>query len=482
MIKNMNYGILASVLVVVICSVTLFVRPLVGMADNGDFFRIISQSDMYYLQNNGGHSYLGYFDKTYGIYQYNNDNEKTMVSTLPVLIKAALLINKLLTKEYLFDLRVLAFLYLIVYAISTYLIVKVLTADIESNKHKLLVTTLFVFIFCDTGYVAYFNSFFGEAVNLSFFLLSLGILLNMYKFEKYTILNLIMFFLSSLFLVGSKQQLAPVGILVAVVLFRLFMTNKKKVFRYTALTLTVTIMVSALYFYKSITGEFDYINRYDSMTRGVMLYESDPEAILKEFNINTQYSMLQETNHLYLNVIPTILSNDEKLKKEFYSKYSFFSILGFYLKHPTVFGKMINFAAINGYSIRPKVIGNYEKSAGKAFGQKSYFFALWSTIKDRYIPHSLFLTVLAFGVYFFFSVKKYIIARKNGDVSSQLFEEAFLYVFLVGMSQFFISILGEGDVDLGKHLFMFNVTFDIMLLYSISIIIKNIAKKPQDVT
>lgn len=473
--KNMNYGILAFIIVLLICSITLFVKPIVGMADNGDFFRVISQSDMYYLQSNKENAFLQYFNKNYGIYKYNNENQKLLVSTQFILTKTAVFIDKLITKDYVFDLRFLAFIYVLIYSFSAYLIVKVLTEDIELSRYKLLVTGLFVFIFCDTGYVAYFNSFFGEAVCLTFFLFSLGILLYMYKYKKYSIFNLLIFFSSSLIFVGSKQQLAPIGILVAIILFRLFMINKRSVFRYTALGLAGIIMISSLYFYKSISGDFDYINRYHAMTRGILLYESKPDDILKRLDINTQYSMLEGT--IYFNTIPVINPNDDKLKKEFYSRYSFISILGFYLKHPTTFEKMINFAVINGYSIRPKVIGNYEKLDGKTAGQKSYFFSLWSSIKDGYLPHNLFLTVVAFGIYFYFAVKRYLTARKNKDVDSQLFEEAFLYVFLVGVSQIFISIIGAGDADLGKHMFMFNVSFDIMFLYSACIIIKNISKK-----
>lgn len=473
--KNINYGLLAFILVIFICTLTLFVKPIVGMADDGDFFRIISQSNLYYLQGKNAQSFEGYFDKNYGIYKYNNENPQIIVSTQTIIVKLAVFIYKVINKDYIFDIRFLAFLYMIVYAIGAYLIVKVLTYDVKTNKFKFLITALFVFIFCDTGYIAYFNSFFGEAANLSFFLLSLGILLYMYKFKKYTILNLIMFFAVSLMFVGSKQQLSPVGILVAIVLFRLFMTNKEKKFRYISLAFIVTIMASSLYFYKSISGDFDYINRYYAMNRGVLLYEWQPDNMLKQFNINPQYSMLEGT--VGFNKVPIVDPNGEKLKKEFYSNYSILSIIVFYLKNPRVLGKMINFGIVNGYSIRPKVLGNYEKSAGKPYRKQSNFFSLWSTIKDRFMPHNTFLTIVAFGIYLYFAIKRYLLAIKNDDEDTQLFEEAFLYVFLVGASQIVISVIGAGDGDLGKHVFMFNVSFDIMFLYSASLIIKNIDGK-----
>ena len=109
-IKNINCGIFASILVIFICCLTLFVRPIVGMADNGDFFRIISQSDVYYLQGDHEHSFLGYFDKDYGIYKYNNENPRMVVSTQPMLVKTAVFLDKLITRDYVFDIRFLAFL------------------------------------------------------------------------------------------------------------------------------------------------------------------------------------------------------------------------------------------------------------------------------------------------------------------------------------------------------------------------------------
>jgi hypothetical protein len=64
--------------------------------------------------------------------------------------------------------------------------------------------------------------------------------------------------------------------------------------------------------------------------------------------------------------------------------------------------------------------------------------------------------------------KRYILLRKKEDLDLQLYEEVFVYVFLVGVSQIFISILGAGDADLGKHVFMFNVAFDIILLHFVA--------------
>lgn len=468
-LEKINCGLIAFIVVISICSVTLFIKPLIGMADTGDYFRITSQCNLYDLPENEDGKHLDYFYKDYGIRKYYNEDGKMLVSTQPILVKTAVFLDKLITKDNIFDLRFLAFIFVIVHAVAAYLIVNVLTPDIKATKFKLLVTGIYIFIFCDTAYVAYFNSFYGEAC-FSFFLLSLGIILHMHKFKRYSIFNLSLFFISSLIFIGSKQQLAPIGILVAILFIRIFFIEKGKLFKFVNIGLATISVLSSAYLYLSISGDFDYINRYHSMTRGVLLYEWKGEELLNEFDINPQYSLLQET--IYFNNVLNINPTSDKFKKEFLEKYSVTKVLKFYIAHPQIFLKMIRYSIENGYSIKNKVIGNYEKSEGKPPAAQTKFFTLWSTIKERFIPHNLFLTISLAAVYFFCATRRYIEAIKNKDINTRLFEEVFLYVFLVGVSQLLISILGAGDADLGKHVFMFNVSFDFVLVYSLMLLIK----------
>lgn len=474
-LKNINCGLIAAIIVIAICSCTLFFKPIIGMADNGDFFRIISQNNLYYMPQNYDGMFLDYFYKDFGICKYFDERPKVLISTQSIFIKIAVFIDKLITKDYTFDLRFLAFIYMIIYAIAAYFIVKVLTKDIRSIRYKLLITAIYIIIFCDTGYVAYFNSFYGEAVCLTLFLLSIGVLLYILKYKKYNNVTISIFFILSVIFIGSKQQIAPVGILVAILLVRLSILKNEKKFRYICIALAITSVFSSAYFYQSIKGDFDYINRYYAMTRGILLYEWKSDDILREFNINPQYSLLQDT--VYFNKLPNINPTSEKLRKEFYDKYSFIKVLTFYLGHPKSFFKMINFSVVNGYTIKNKVIGNYEKIEGRTPAEQTKFFTLWSTFKDKYMPHNFFFTIVLMSIYFGFSVKRYVNASKKGHKERMLIEEVFAYIFLVGVAQLFVSVIGAGDGDLGKHVFMFNVTFDIMLIYSLALIIKSVFDK-----
>ena len=129
------------------------------------------------------------------------------------------------------------------------------------------------------------------------------------------------------------------------------------------------------------------------------------------------------------------------------------------------------------YEIRPEAMGNFEKIEGKEFGAKSNFFVLWSSLKKFIMPKGLLFAIVYLGVYFIYSFKRYKKAFNNKDKKSILIEDCFIYVYLAGLSQIFTSVIGAGDADLSKHVFLFNLSFDLILLNFIVQMIKNSGKE-----
>lgn len=466
-LKRINYPICAFLLVIIIGSITLFFRPIIGMSDNGDFYRIISTNDVYQLNPNDKDLFNGYFYKDYGIYRYNNEANTNFISTQSIFIKAAVSISQFLKKDYILDIRYMSWMFLITEAFGIYLIVKALTNSFDNYKHKLIIAATTIFIFCDTAYLAYYNSFYGEALNISFFLLSIGILLYAIEFNKINKLYILMFGIASFIFFGSKQQLAPIGILIAIVIVRMGFENKEKSTRILSLCLSIFFVGSSLFFYKAITGDFKYINRYHSMNRGVLLYELNPDKVMKYFNINTQYSLLQETT--FYDEITLINLYDEELLDEYYEKFSTGKVLAYYISHPKEFAKVLKMAFNNAYSIRPQAMGNYEKIENKPSYAKSYNFALYSVLKSKIFTNNIILSVITVVIYLYSLVVRYIKEWKIRNQKSILKEEVYFYIFLVGLSQILISTVGAGDADLAKHVFMYNMSFDLIFIYFISL-------------
>lgn len=464
LLERINYPILAVILVIVIGSLTLFFKPYVGMANNGDFYRIMINNNLYYPdKEQTDKDYFNYFEKDYGISEFYNDNPKMLISTQSLVIKPAIFLDKVFTgNDNLFDIRFLGAILLVIHAIAAYLIIKGLTYDLKSPFKKLILTLLYVLIFMDTGYIAYFNSFFGEGVNIPFFLLSIGIMICMIKFNKVTWYNIILFSLITYIFIGSKQQLAPTGILVAILIFRMIRFDKKNNVAIIGFFTIIALILGSLFLYKKIEGDFDYINRYHALNRGILLYESDPEKILEEMGINKQYALLQGTN--YFEAISQINLKDENLKKDYYDHFTMGKIIEYYAKHPTKIYKMAKMGFKNAYYIRPAVLGNYERSAGKEPGEKSYFFSAWSSFKTYLLPKNLNLSIVYIIILAWPVMKIYFRERKDKNGIESLMGELFIYIFLVGLLQIIASLVGAGDADLTKHEFMYNMSFDMMVI------------------
>ncbi|NFG24951.1 hypothetical protein FDB41_16670 [Clostridium botulinum] len=471
-LDKINYPLIAFFLVLIIGSLTLFIHPIIGMADNGDFYRVMNKSGAYHLNKNSNEIFLGYFIKDYGIYKYNNDYANLLISTQSIFVKLAIFFDRIFTKDYVLDIRFMSVMFLIIEAMGVYFFIKALINKLDSSKYKLIITLVTILIFCDTGYLAYYNSFYGESVNICCFLMSIGLLIYMIEFDKFTWYNLIAFGISSFLFFGAKQQLAPVGILIAFIfiIIGIYMTNKRFT-KMLAYILAVIFIVSSMVFYKSITGDFKYINIYHSMNRGILLNEDDPDSILEDFNISTQYSLLQETD--FFEEIKLLDPYEEELIDDYYEKFSLGRILDYYITHPKAFIKVLKISFKNGYSIRPKVIGNYEQSEHKEFGAKSYFFATWSTFKEKFIPKNMLFTVSTIVIYLYLSTSRFLKAIKNNNKKIQFKEITYFYVFLVGISQIIISVIGAGDADLSKHVFMYNMAFDLIFIYILSLIFEN---------
>ncbi|WP_297631723.1 hypothetical protein [uncultured Clostridium sp.] len=472
--EKINFPILTVILAAIIGVNILFVKPIVGMANNGDFFRIMVSNNLYYLRQGPDHQpiYFNYFQPTYGVSNFYNGNPKMIVSTQSLLIKPAMFLERIITgNTSTFDLRYLAFILLCFQLLATYFIMKVFCSYLRSPISKAIISFFYLFVFMDIGYIAYFNSFFGEAVNIPFFLLSVGFLLYMIRFNKITWYNILIFAGTSIVFFGAKQQLAPVGAMLAILLFRIMYYKRSMEVKIVSIALVVIMCASGLYFYAAIKGDFQYINKYHALNRGILLNEKNPDKILSDMGISEQYSLLENTN--YFSPITQIDLNNRELVKKYCSQYGVGGILKFYITHPSVMFKMAELGFREGYDIRPNELGNYMVSTGKPPVAKSYFWGGWSYIKAHFLPKSLIASLIYIGIFLYFSVKRYI--KGNDDI--KLTEEVYYYVLIVGVSQIAISIIGAGDADLAKHEFMYNMAFDFLFLVCIKNLLMSLERR-----
>lgn len=463
--KNISPSLLAAVGVGFICLFTLFVQPIRGVADNGDFFRVAYSNGLYYFPNYDS-NYFGYFVSKYGILNDYNENGTLIFTSQSLIIRLAILLNKLLYSHTIFDIRFQAGIYVVLLMVGVFLLVEAVTFRVERFKGY-LIAIIAMLIFADSAYTEYFNSLYGESLMyVSIVLIAASCLLiyrNRYPFWFTTSL----YYISSLFFITSKQQNAPLALILGAIGLIFLFVYKKRVQFWLIISASLLLSMTGLAGFSLISDQFKDINQYQAMSRGVLLHAKSPEGALDAFSMNRQYALLKGTT--YYQEYTSIGVASSSLQKNFYTKYGFVSIASYYLTHMNQLADLLNLAARDWLQVRPTYLGNFERSSGYKFGSHTSFFSLYSYFCQWAVPRKfgffVFWSFSLLGLYF----PSFLDALRGKRQGNLLLRYILVGGFLI-MELFatLTSLIGDGDADVAKYLFLFPITFSCLFFMALS--------------
>ncbi|WP_409345665.1 hypothetical protein [Paenibacillus sp. MBLB4367] len=435
----------------------LMVKPIIGVANNGDFERImgtVGLADLHF-EEPYAEKYFAYFHSKYAISHMGLGG---YISTQLIAVFAAVGLNLAAYSRELFDIRFLSGLYAALLLGAFYLILR--WGRTNTRTVNVVLAVLLVVVFADVGYLAYFNSLFGEPTTFVFLLLTIGFALAISRRSEHpTIGLLVCFFASAFMLVGSKIQYAPAGIIVALLGFRLWGLRADRKWKRTVAGLSAFLVLASAGFYLSAPKEISSINKYQTVFFGILKDSKTPERDLEQLGISPKLAVLAGTN--YFTPDTPIKQNDPSMKPEFYDKISHFKVLGFYMTHPARFIQKLERAAENSMMIRPYYLGNYEKAEGKPAGKVALSYSFWSEFKKNALPNSLLSVVVLYVVYYGGLL---LFWRRCTSPFYRFAAEMLAAVGAVGAIAFVTPLIGDGEADLGKHLFLYTLCYDVMLV------------------
>ncbi|WP_168123896.1 hypothetical protein [Paenibacillus sp. HB172176] len=445
----------------------LFKGSFVGVADNGDFLRIMGSAGLNY--GVAGESYEDrFFGFSHIYFAYDHFFRGFYPTTQIILVAIARFIGRMVNPS-AFDIRLLGGLYVLLFLAAGYLLIKF--NKTRSFLANATLAVLMLIMLSDIGYLAYFNSLFGEPVSYVFLLLAMGLGLMLTRQKLPARSGLLLFFLAVLFLACSKTQNAPIGIGFALILLRFaWLKQGAGGWKRLALLLSGLMCLFSIIMYAAAPQDFKKINLYQTVFFGVLNGSPDVEGDLDELGLPERLSVLAGTN--YFQSGTAIAQNDPSLEDDFYSRISHGKVMLFYMKHPARFLNKMEFAAENGMTIRPYYLGNYAKEEGEERGALSYAFSGWSEFKKHHMPNRLWFIGLVYLLYIGVLVFYW---AKDRDTGARIRVELFLLLALTGMFSFLIPILGDGQADIAKHLFLFNAVFDMMLITGVVWLVHRIA-------
>lgn len=474
-IKKYSVEIIILIFVAVILIKTLFISPIIGKCDNGDFGRLIIYGKLSNLSND----YKKMYDKFVHMYYLISSPKiflifyKDWVSET-ILLKISILISLLAHgfSSNLFDIRYMAFVYSAIFILAMFLIMKFKRF---STLLKVVLGIYIIMIFTDTSYIAYFNSFFGEAGTIVFFFLNIGTYLNLISKEKPKIRDFIYFFIASCSFLTSKAQELPLLVFMLIVYAGLYFYYKENKQRKCIIISSILVITVCAASYLSLTNTMNRNNIYQSVFLGVLIDSKNPEKDLQELGLNKKFMVFYGQSFYNRH------SGNDPLGKEmlteFYPNVSPVKILCFYLRHPTRFWQKVVESANNAYAFSEPTKSNFLKGQ---YDPNKKVNTFRTRLVKRYI--NLYHNIYA---YIFFSVAYFCIVifyfKKNEDRSIRLLLLMLLFILLSGASQFVLPVIGSGHGDFGKHLFLLNLTYDAMIgvsiLWCFNVVSKLLCKK-----
>ncbi len=453
---------------------TLFAYPIMGKCDNGDFQRLTYYGGLSNISNTYHNIYDGYVHLHYSISStslyvpFNTD----WVSGA-ILLKVAVFISLFVDNFHnsLFDIRYLALVYSIIFLMAIFLI-------INFNKFSIILRlTAGIFIilfFTDTSYVEYFNSFFGEAGTVVFFFLSIGTYLNLISKENPKTRHFIYFFIASACFLTSKSQELPLLIFMLIIYAALFIYYKGSGQRKCIVIASILVTLLCGAAYASLTNTMNDNNLYQSVFAGVLRDSKTPEKDLKELGINKKFMVFY--GHSFYNKDGGNDPMGVDMKKEFYPNVSPVKVLGFYLNHLDRLWQKVVDSADNAYAF--SLPGTWNFAKGEYTNSKIVNTFRTSLIKKYPHFYRNIYIFLSFSIIYLVIVVFYFI--KNKDKGTRLLALMLLFILASGSSQLILPAIGSGHGDFGKHLFLLNLSYDIMegvaVLWGINCISKLVMK------
>jgi len=437
----------------VLVAAQLFWPPMVGLASNGDFERMMHWGRFEYVTADYDEKYFNWINHDFRITQSPWRAWRGFGSSEVIFVKLGAILGSLFIPGDRFDLRVMGLVHLLAFLAAIWLLMR--GWRVATRLSPLYLLPGLLFIFCDVGYTAYFNSFYSEPASLIFLLAMVGAGFTLVPQEHQRLGLLLFCGMAGLFIAAKPQNFAliPPLLLFCARLFQLYRKPRQRLM----LAAFATALIVAPVALNSVAPWYTHNGRYHSVFYGILKDSPDPAADLRDLALDPKFAVLADTTVFHPN-LPVDIKSPE-FQQQFYDRINHYKIARFYLTHPRRFLTKLNLTAQYGYSLRLNV-GNYEKATGLPARTESHRWSLWSDFKQKYWPKSLRF----FAGYCLLLVGSILMGYRRASLPGRTLREFFLMLWLMMLAAFVTPILGDGESDFIKHLFLFNALFDLSLL------------------
>ena len=250
----------------------LFVPNYLGVGDDGSFYRLMEAAGLSYVSDTVLEESSEFFNRVYLIDTSKYVLGTEMLNSQVLIVKAAVKLDRLLTGDNYFDIRMLALIYGILYIPAIYLLIRQACMRVKCFSEGIVIGLLGVLIFSDVAYITYFNSLYPESV---WFISLLYCVAGAVSFqEKRSLLkeggSLFLIAGSGIVLMTSRAQCAFIGIILALYCLKLLFTRKEWSFSVVCVLTSLGLSIISIAAMAGMESDFNQTDKFHAMSRGVL--------------------------------------------------------------------------------------------------------------------------------------------------------------------------------------------------------------------
>jgi hypothetical protein len=428
-----DFAVVGSILL--IASYLLFVPPFLGVADQGDYNRLLTRVGL------SAPSELSYDDRIdcWVVSQWNIVPAQLIrtFSSGEFPVWAAILLHKIASRTTTLDIRWVSGVNLAL--LSGLILVILRSARKLPAPAYFAIAAGLLLVSTDSQYLSYFNSFYGESAALLGVFAFVAAGLWTITAEDPSWIHMAGLGLAAAFLAGAKAQNAILGLFAAGWIVWLFWT--KPALRY--LSMLGGLLLMGFTGFVLARAPNPESNLFNAIYDRVLPNSPDPAGSLAELGLNPDTARWSNKTYWEL---------ENQLAGVFPGKATRLSLLKYYLRHPRIDLRMAQEALSLSNDV--PYLGNYTKDSGAPCFTRTQAFTEYDRFRMRFASLWFLFPLLAANV------AAAVIWRNR---------PAGLLATLGIMAAGAFIIAACYDNDPRKHLFTFNLLFDVLCFADLSV-------------
>jgi hypothetical protein len=455
-----------TIVVVAIVSWQLFLPPVLGMADNGDFARLLVFFDLTHSPTDKADRYFGFFTRHYVVdaAEAKKYSPPGFISSELVFMAGPVGINRPLGRA-TFDLLELGVVHVAVFAVCTFFLLY--ASRPFAGPVRTAAVILGLIVFTDIAYIAYFNSFYSESATFLFFIIVAACAYGAISSGRHRIAWLVAYFAAvSAFLLAKYQNivLLPIFLFFGGLLVKRW--DERRYFR-AYLVFSLVACYGGYQFYISSPDVISDAVLYNSVFSGILVDSPTPQDDLSALGLDRGYAKFAGSTAFE----PESLRFNPEFLRKFRETVNVGALFRFYLTRPARLLGALNRTVGYAFQLRP-ALGNYERSLGYPPLAISRSWAMWSSLRSAVLPRNLGVVVAIAILYLALLSRRWLrdqsrLARLNLEWSA--------LIAIMAFAQLVVIAISDGILDLTKHAYLFNLLFDSMLVTMAALLLASLA-------